>query len=182
MKKMIFLFFILLGTVTFVKAQRYSVIKKNYDYHLYKPQPNDPYNPVISGVCSFFVPGLGQIVEGEVGRGLGFLGGAAGCFIVMGTGELLLIGTGISLIGGEDSNKSLTPGTALLCIGMGGLVAVDIWSIIDASHVAKVKNMHYQDNKIKANLGLELKPYIQPVTINNQVSVPVGLSLKVSFK
>ena len=181
MKKPIFLFLILLVLVANVEAQRYSVIKKNYDYHLFKSQPGDPYNPAISGVCSFLVPGLGQMIDGEVARGLGFLGGTTGCILLIGAGEIFFIETIINGMEGENTRTPSTLGLACVFVGLGGYVVLDIWSIIDATHIAKVKNMYHQDYG-KANFSLELRPYLEPMTIKNHVSVPVGLSLKVSFK
>lgn len=180
MKKLIFLISILLVSGANVEAQRYSVIKKEYDYHLYTPQPGDPYNPVISGVCSFLVPGLGQMIDGEVGRGLGFMAGTAGCILIFGTGEIFLVKTIIGGMEGENTNTPSTLGLTFIYVGLGGMTVLDIWSIIDATHIAKVKNMYRQDHG-KANLSLELKPYIESIAMNNRVTIPVGLSLMVSF-
>ncbi|ULB33745.1 MULTISPECIES: hypothetical protein [Proteiniphilum] len=49
--------------------------KQKYDYKMYVPQPGDKHNPIVMGFSSYFVPGLGQMLSGEVGRGLAFLGG-----------------------------------------------------------------------------------------------------------
>jgi len=75
MRKFLLLSIIFLSFVANTNAQQYSINKNKYDYRLYSPQYGDPNNPAISGVCSFLIPGLGQMVSGEVGRGLSFLGG-----------------------------------------------------------------------------------------------------------
>jgi len=185
MKKIYFLFFILLFSATTVNAQKYSINKKNYDYHLYIPQRGDPMNPAVSGICSFIMPGLGQMINGEVPRGLAFLGGSFGCFLVMGTGEILLIGSVIGGMDGNDTGINPSLGAGLMIAGAAGLIAVDIWSIVDAVNVTKVNNMYYQDQKKKA-IGLELKPYIGFIQMNNLrmsslEGMTSGLTLKVSF-
>lgn len=47
--------------------------KKMYDYKNYTYQRDDPYNPCIVYVCSFLIPGIGQMISGEVGREFAFL-------------------------------------------------------------------------------------------------------------
>ena len=86
MKKAIFLSVFFLFLVSNADSQSYKLNKYKYDYHNYIPDYGDPYNPAISGVCSFFVPGLGQMFSGEVGRGFGFLGAYAGCAVLYGVG------------------------------------------------------------------------------------------------
>ena len=41
-----------------------------YDTHQYVKQFGDPYNPVLAGVASYFIPGLGQMISDESSRGL----------------------------------------------------------------------------------------------------------------
>ena len=74
-------------SVTFAQVTRrqipkYKKLKKEYKVSDFNKQGIYAYNPAGLGVASFFVPGLGQFIEGEPGAGGGFLGGyIAGLFI-----------------------------------------------------------------------------------------------------
>ena len=180
MKKSLFLFMILLVSVIDLNAQTYSINKHNYDYHLYVRQQHDPYIPEVSGVCSFIIPGLGQMINGEPARGLSFLGGSIGCGVMVGVGGIISLE---SIFGGDGrTNPRIASivGPGLMIVGMGGMIAIDVWSIVDAVKVAKVNNMYYQDQR-KKRIGLELKPSIESFAINNKMINPIGLTLKVSF-
>ena len=175
MKKVVFLSLIFLISAASIKAQSYSMIKYKYDYHQYIPDYNVPYNPAISGLCSFFVPGLGQMFSGEVGRGLGFLGAYAGCAIIYGVGAVQITNSMY------DYNGTSTKGIGTMLLGVGGMLGVSIWSIVDAVHVAKVKNMYIRDLRKTSSLSFEVSPYVETLTINNQITTPVGLSMRVNF-
>jgi len=58
-------------------AQKPTMIEKKekYDYKNYTYQKGDRYDPGTAGVCSFLIPGLGQAVSGEIGRGILFFTG-----------------------------------------------------------------------------------------------------------
>ena len=66
------LFFVFSYSNTF---GQYKQNKLNYNHKQYSFQKGDRYNPTIAGVASFLIPGLGQAVSGEVGRGVAFFGG-----------------------------------------------------------------------------------------------------------
>ena len=94
MKKLLLLSALLLGMASSsMDAQTYSMNKLQYDYRMYIPQFGDPYNPAISGVCSFLVPGLGQMISGEIGRGFAFLGGTYGSMMVGLVGFVMVTGS-----------------------------------------------------------------------------------------
>ena len=180
MKKIVFLFMFLLVLVTKVDAQCYAINKVMYDPHQYIHKPGDPYSPTASGICSFLIPGLGQMISGETVRGLYFLGGYIGCLTISFTGGLLMLESVLEGMEGYDSQKTIDLGIILFYCGMAGMATVNILSIIDAIKVAKVNNMFFQDHR-GSMYSLELKPYIEPISINNRLTVPVGLSLSVSF-
>jgi len=179
MKKKLLFSLLLLATIANVSAQRYSINKQNYDSRLYTPHYGDVYNPALSGVCSFLIPGLGQMISGEVGRGLGFLGGYTGCGVVYVVGFAQyyssLFDYNVKYSNGRNS------GVRTMLIGAGGMLAVSVWSIVDAVKVAKVNNMYIQDRRNKSAVSLQFAPYIEPISINNEQSVPVGLSMRVTF-
>ncbi|MEI8085542.1 MAG: hypothetical protein WCG93_04925 [Paludibacter sp.] len=180
MRKIIILIFLVLTIAANTNAQQYSVNKNKYDYRLYTPQYGDPNNPAISGVCSFLIPGLGQMVSGEVGRGLGFLGGYAGCGVIYVVGFAQYYNSLLEY--NNNYSKSFKPsGVGTMLLGLGGMAAVSIWSIVDAVKVAKVNNMYIQDVRKKSAVSMQFAPYIEPLTINNDIVVPVGLSMRINF-
>ena len=72
MKKVILIFISAFLICTIVNAQ-YKINKTKYDYHTYTYQVGDRYSTGVAGITSFLIPGLGQMLSGEVGRGAGFL-------------------------------------------------------------------------------------------------------------
>ena len=125
----------------------YSEIAGKYDTRLYTPTQYDPYSPAWSGIASFFMPGLGQCVTGEWGRGLGFFAANIG-FGTLELWELYNI----------DSRSGYEFGGALLAT-LVAHAALNIWGISDAVKIAKAKNMYFQDSGTFAS-GVEMK--VQP--------------------
>ena len=62
-------------SVEIVPGMKYRQLKHIYNYREYVPSLTDRYSPGWSGVASFFVPGLGECINGEWGRGLAVVGG-----------------------------------------------------------------------------------------------------------
>jgi len=182
MKKSLLLIILFITAFSTIHAQTYSEKVEMYDTHQYIKQFGDPYNPVLAGVASYFVPGLGQILCDESSRGLSFLGGYVGCFGLMVWGYTEMY---VSIFENLDSNtysSSVMRGSGKMALGVVGMLGVGIWSIVDAVHVAKVNNMYYQDHfKRSSAVNLEIAPYAEPITMFNQVTVPVGLTLKATF-
>ena len=186
MKKLILISALLLGLSTVnIQAQTYSQNKLKYDYHLYTPQFGDPYNPAISGVCSFIIPGLGQMICGEVGRGLAFMGGTYGCMVVGMVGFAMVTGSvyQYDYYPGQvyRTNTLGIAGLSMALVGLTAMTGVYIWSIVDAVNVAKVNNMYIQGLRRSSSVNLEVSPYISHISVNNKIDTPVGLSLRVSF-
>lgn len=173
MKKTILISLLLALVTSGMQAQRYSINKLKYDSHMYYPEFGDPYNPALAGACSFLVPGLGQVVCGETGRGIAFFGGYVGCVLVFEIGAMQLSN---SLAYGNG-----TSGSGTMIMGAFGMLGVYIWSIADAVKVAKVNNLYIRDLRKTSALSLEVAPYITQISVNNQNTTPVGLSLRVKF-
>ncbi len=155
-----------------VPGMKYGQYQSLYNPALYVRQRHDPYLPAVSGICSALIPGLGQMVSGEVGRGLAWFGGAVG--------SIVLPICGVAYLSTYTYHPQLAV-TLLLCIPAAYL-AVDICSVVDAVRVAKVKNMYVQDlRRTASTLNVRLQPYVSAFS-NGFVQTPVaGLSLAVSF-
>jgi hypothetical protein len=160
--KKLYLFLGCLVIISIVTDAQYKINRTKYDYHTYQHQTGDPYNPSFAGFASLLVPGMGQMVSGEVGRGACFMGGCTGCFLFM-------------VIGG--STAAAESGYGIVLLGFAGFIAIDLVSLVDAVHVAKVNNLAFRD-KYKTSYKVQLSPWFG--SIHNE-SVPAGLSLKVKF-
>ena len=79
------------------------------------------------------------------------------------------------VIGGSSATGENGYGVVLL--GFTGIVAIDLISLVDAVHVAKVNNLAFRD-KYKPSFKAHLTPYFDPFHKN---SFPLGLSFKVKF-
>lgn len=169
MKNFVLVLFILFFAGPASYAQ-YRINRKIYDSKTYTHRPGDPYNPVVAGVSSFLIPGLGQIISHEPGRGVAFMGGALVC-------ASLFIGGAFS--GGNDSADEGSEGGGfnLAAAGAIGLLAVDIWSVVDAVHVAKVNDLAWRD-KGKSGYYPQLSPCFGSFHTGGAL---VGLSFLVRF-
>ncbi len=157
--------------LTSVSNAQYKVNKTMYNYRLYRPQVGDPYNTGVAGLTSFLVPGLGQMIAGEGGRGAAFLGAFAGAMV------LFYVGSGISEADMEDGGDG-SAGAAIMLVGSTGALAVDIWAIVDAVRVSKVNNMAFQD---KNKTSLKVVPLISTSDHPGKGMVQPGISLQVTF-
>lgn len=158
----------LLSAAQTVDAQ-YKVNKHKYDRKSYTYQPGDPYNPAVCGVVSFLIPGVGQMIASETGRGVAFLAGYVGCWVVYGVG----IGTAAT----STSTYQLGSGAGLALAGLFGAIAVDIWATVDAVRVAKVNNLAWRD-EYTPGTGLQISPDLK--LLPGQKVAP-GLTLTYNF-
>ncbi len=151
----------LLLTVPDQLNAQYSITKQNYNYKDYSPVEGQPYMPVLSGVTSLIIPGLGQVISGEVGRGLGFFAGEVGSFATIIMGYMLAWG-------GYDV------GGVMMVLGFGSAVTIPIWSSVNAVRIAKVKNMEWSDTN-KPLSGFILSPTLKSLP-NHKLAPSVTLS------
>jgi hypothetical protein len=67
--------------------------------------------------------------------------------------------------------------------GVVSLFVIDIWSVVDAFHVAKINNLYQRDLHSQEQVKLQLTPYIDKNKLdfswNHQHTM--GLSLQVNF-
>lgn len=159
------------------KVVKYKELKKIYNYKEYTPTIDDKYSPGLAGVASFFIPGLGQMICNEVGRGLGFFLGAEGAAAI---GTVVMM-TGI-IYDYEGNASSMTPGAALTGLALyAGAAALDIISIVDGVRVAKVKNMHLQDIKNTYAFEMKLYPSFDYAMVGSTYQPTAGLTMAVRF-
>lgn len=180
MKKSIYLVMLFMFVVTIANAQNYQLNKFKYDYRKYVPEYGDPYNPTVSGICSFILPGLGQMLNDEPGRGLGFLAGSAGMGLITVVGYASMI-TSVMDGDGYYRNNGMIGGAGLFLMGLSGMAAISIWSIVDAVHVAKVNNMYIRDLRKTSSIDLEISPYITQFKVDDKTTTPVGLTMRLKF-
>lgn len=137
--------------------------------HLYNPKEYtrglvQTHNPAGVGVASYFIPGLGQMICGEGWRGVAFLGGS--CF-----GYGLMMGGAIHL---GDPEPLVWGGLAIM-------LTSQIWSIIDAVQVAKIKNMYERDLMRTYSLEVDLYPSFDCVKTASGLQPTAGLTLAMRF-
>lgn len=160
--------------------QNYRAIDNPYKSYkelkmMYKPQEyvrsfGDRYNPAGVGVGSFFIPGLGECICGEWGRGIGkFVANAA----LATTGSILITKSYV------DENWGLEIALATVCYL--GCFFIDIYSIVDAVQIAKVKNMYEQDLRRGNITELNLHPSFDYIKVGNNVEPTLGLTLALKF-
>lgn len=163
-------------------GMRYKEYKHYYNKHDYIRRDDDPYSPFLAGFASYLIPGMGQCVCGEWGRGITFFLGTTI------TGSLALgnlLSEGHSSYYYDDQtyyyDNSNTGGMVTLVLAAGALY---IWNICDAVKVAKIKNMYYQDlYGNRQQLKLHIEPYLgcSPAPAAAGTNLASGLSLKVDF-
>ena len=160
------------------KGMSYREIKRIYNPKEYIRDVSDPYNPGVAGVCSFFIPGLGQILDAQVGRGLLMMVGAGVC-----------AGATVGIANYLQSNqarydKEIGVYSAIALVSAIGFLSIDVWSIVDAVRVAKVQNMYNQDlRKLYTNndINLSLSPSLAYVPMANGIAPTAGFALRVVF-
>ncbi|MBR5925580.1 MAG: hypothetical protein IKZ60_08955 [Bacteroidales bacterium] len=109
-----------------------------YSARQYNRLEPEYYSPTAAAVCSYFIPGLGQIICGETVRGLCIGAAAIGCMAC-------------SAGSGEFSNE-----TGVIF----GIAAIGLWAwgIYDAQKVAKIKNMYLNDSQSRRKVSLSAGP------------------------
>lgn len=166
------------------EGMRYREYKRLYSTRGYIRQDDDRYDPFAAGVASYFIPGMGQCISGEWGRGVTFF---------LGTGFLGTMSVVSGFLSSSDYYYSYDSQygqnyyydhSAETVFYSLAFATVYIWNICDAVKVAKVKNLYYRD--LYGN-SQELKLHIEPYLNFNPVANPTGnqmaggLSLKVDF-
>lgn len=155
-----------------VMAQyKYKEIKHLYNHKDYVRQPGEMYDPSVAGIASLLIPGLGQMINREGGRGVGFLLGTIGLYSI---GAIAYPETDdFGNITGEGS-------AAVTAVAVAGGMALSIISIVDAVRVAKVKNLAYRDKPL-SRMSLHMDPHIGSLQTVEGVKANVGLKFSLKF-
>lgn len=160
---------------------RYSDISSYYDTRYYQDRAGDPYIPALSGLASFFLPGLGQCIDDEWSRGLGIFAANIGFGLLEATEASLMFFGGA--YGYSEGDGLLAASFGALMLTGAAHIGFNIWNICDAVRIAKVKNLYYRDvrdNRYSFNMHLTPDLAFVPAAGSNLQPV-AGLSLKVSF-
>lgn len=173
-------------------VRRFSSYKEKRNYYKnvpYQYDYMDRLNPWLSSLASYFLPGLGQIVSGETGRGLAFMGGTVACQVValIGLAGLSHSSTNNNYYTGyggysyyyynnNDNNETLY--AAMLVGGLISTVGVYIWNIVDAYQVAKINNLYARDLR-KSHLSIQLSPSVLPTKTYASNSYAFGATLSI---
>jgi len=153
---------------------QYKQNKLNYNYKEYTFQYGDPYNPTVTGIASFLIPGLGQVVAGETGRGIAFFAGYAVSYGIFLNGASRIIE-----FAEENPNFSggRIEGLGGFVFGVASVLVTTIWSTSDAVRVAKVNNLAFRDRTNKTSFKIEPLLFNSP----NSTGINGGIQLKVKF-
>ena len=149
----------------------YRQIKKIYDYHDWQKAENDPYSPVAAGICSFFIPGLGQMINGEFEIGLAYIGGIC----VSDLSAVLLAVSAYDAATDYGLCALFSIGTA---VALATSVTLNVCSIVGAYRMAARKNLLYQDLH---SSDISFTPGITMIPNGDGRSFTPGLSLRVNF-
>lgn len=166
-----------------VPGMKYKQLKKIYNYKDYIPGTVEKHRkPGGCGVASFFIPGLGQLIEGEVGRGLGWFGGAvlSSVLFTVGLQELSYIVEYDEMDDVYDLGE-FGPQHLAVILGAVGSITIPIWSTVDAVRIAKVQNLYYSDLKQQKKYSIELHPSVDYMRTASGVQPTAGLALSLKF-
>lgn len=153
---------------TVVQGMPYRQYRALYRPSEYVRAPGDRYLPALSGIASYFIPGLGQMICGEVGRGFAFLGATVGAALLPPVASALAY--------------SSADASFLLSAGVCCFLAVYVWSIVDAVQVAKVKNMYRQDiRRMETQVGMRLYPSVNLFPSPSGERASYGVTLALTF-
>lgn len=197
MKKLVILFAAIVLSATMLSAQvvpgmKYKELKHMYNARDYVKSAGDPYSPGWLGFGSFVIPGLGQVLSGETGRGLAIFGGSlvidvvgsvfanrmVDCFERDSEGNLVKDQNGDPICNDKEKAKKMLWG--VVASGTAALV-YDIWNICDAVKVAKVKNMYNQDLQGRRSMEVGLYPAVDFAVLPDGVKPVAGMTLSVQF-
>ena len=151
------------GPVAGIKpGMKYRELKDLYNYKEYTRGLVQHHSPGGAGIASFFIPGLGEMICGEGWRGLAFFGGCIAANVV-------------SAVGIQQGRE------IVYLVGSLGALTVKIVSIVDATRVAKVKNMYERDLMRTYAFDVDLYPSMDVINTAEGLQPTAGLTLAFKF-
>lgn len=156
-------------------GMKYKEYKDFYDPHLYVPDVADPYKRGWAGVASFFIPGLGQGIDGEWGRAAWMFGANVALNLAAQSQTIMIYNTSGQLTGIDHK--------PLYWVFFGASAALSVFSTIDAVRIAKIKNMYYQDLRAQRSaVDVRFQPYVACTPQSaSRLQPAAGLSMVVNF-
>jgi hypothetical protein len=101
-------------------------------------------SPWLAFFLSYFLPGMGQIYNGETGKGILFAGG-------------FVAGAGLAVLGAGDSEHSSSTNKPIFYTGLAMAAISYLWSLIDAPVSASRINDENRENISKKSFELKTK-------------------------
>lgn len=147
-------------------GMKYRELKHLYNHKEYVRGLVQHHNPAGVGVASYFIPGLGQMICGEGWRGVAFLGGSIASYSILVAG---------AYHGNADTFD------IFMWTGLAGMFTAQIWSIVDAVRVAKVKNMYERDLMRTYAIDVDLYPSVNCVRYGTGYKPTAGMTLALRF-
>ena len=157
-------------------GMKYKEYKDYYDPRMYVPDVADPYKRFWPGFASFLIPGLGQGIDGEWGRGAWMFATNVALSLAS-TSQVTLVYNQYGELTGINRKPMYWVFSALN-------FAFAIYSTIDAVNIAKVKNMYYQDLRAqRSSVDMHFQPFVTclPQGMDSRLQPAAGLSMVVSF-
>ena len=152
-----------------IRSERYRDLRKTYDVSGYSYHYNDRNSPGWCGVASAFIPGLGQAINNEWGRAAGFF------FPNLVLNTIWMRGIWYSYRYDYNFPAEWSWGILLAAL------TVDIWSIVDAVQVTKVKNMYYRD-LMSSRVDVSCSPTLLGFSsLDGGSQAAVGMQLSLRF-
>lgn len=158
------------------EGMKYRQIKHMYNYKEYSETIYDRYSPAGAGLASFFIPGLGQMISREVGRGFIWFGCSVAAYSLIGVGGI--VSASGQYYGVPEFENT---GAIIGLIGSLSMLTIDIIAIVDAVRVAKVKNMYEQDLRKKYAFDVDFHPSVNYIQTADGVQPTAGLTLALKF-
>ena len=110
------------------------------------------------------------------------MGGYVGCGVLFVAGAVQFTTNNLRYYRNSGySRNSGNSGVWVMLMGLGGMASIEIWSIFDAVKVAKVNDMYIRSLRRTSSLKLELSLYVDHISIINQSSNPIGMTIRVEF-
>ena len=166
-------------------GMRYKDLKSLYDKSDYA-KLNNPHYSVGRPWLNLIYPGIAQYTMGEPGLGTRFLCMSLGATALTVTGIALCnttrayYGENNTFYAGRKNNTDI--GLPILALGTLLMVGVDIWSIINAYNVVKVKSLYHEDmKKMNRQYSIVIAPTVDYLARPNGSNLVPAVGFRLVF-